>query len=591
MKTSTSLEFAMKLCSIRIDHLVCMSAGWFALAIPVRAQDCSTSLISLNSAGAQANRDSYMPIVSRNGRVVVFYSDASNLVSGDNNSRRDVFLRDRATLTTEMISVASSGAPGNNDSYSLAVSTTGRFVVFMSDATTLVPLDTNAKRDIFLRDRSLGSTERISVSSSGVQSNGWSYSADVSADGRFVVFANDGSNLDPTDFNGQPDVYVRDRTLGTTTLLTRGNTGLAAAGVSDDVHCTPDFRYISFTCSALDLLTPSLLPYAYPQVYVYDSLTAVFTLETIDPQGGGGNADTLYQSISDDGQMVAFTTRATDLVPGSPMGTADVFVRNRQTHTTSHVSVPVNGSNTNGLCGPVSISANGRYVAYDSVANNLFVGDTNGRSDIFVRDLATGTTTLASVSIWCGLGTEPSQSPSISADGRIVVFDSIAAQLIGADLNDYRDVFLNDRQPQANFYCTGKINSLGCLPSITLSGWPSASAGSGFSINASQFRNQKLGLLLYSTGGPLALPWYGGVMCVGLPRVRTPIQSSGGSANPASDCTGTYQFDFNAWIVAGSDPGLAAGQQVWGQYWARDPGYTPPYNVSLTNGTTFTLDP
>jgi hypothetical protein len=140
-------------------------------------------------------------------------------------------------------------------------------------------------------------------------------------------------------------------------------------------------------------------------------------------------------------------------------------------------------------------------------------------------------------------------------------------------------------------YCTPKTNSLGCASSIGWSGMPSASAGSGFVVNSTNVLNQVFGILFYGKDGPASAPFQGGFLCVRMPLVRTPVQSSGGSPQPATDCTGSFALDFNAWIASGQDPSLVAGSAVWAQYWSRDPGFAPPQNTNLSDGLAFAVCP
>ncbi|HVS11597.1 MAG TPA: hypothetical protein VMS76_17135, partial [Planctomycetota bacterium] len=141
--------------------------------------------------------------------------------------------------------------------------------------------------------------------------------------------------------------------------------------------------------------------------------------------------------------------------------------------------------------------------------------------------------------------------------------------------------------PTRTIYCTAKTNSAGCVPSIATSGTPSASAGSGFTISTTNVLDNKFGLYFYSKTGPNNAPFQGGILCAASPLVRTPVQNSGGTP----PCGGTYQIDFNAYVASGVDPALVAGQQVWVQTWARDPGFAPPDNTNLSDAVTFTLCP
>ncbi len=139
-------------------------------------------------------------------------------------------------------------------------------------------------------------------------------------------------------------------------------------------------------------------------------------------------------------------------------------------------------------------------------------------------------------------------------------------------------------------YCTGKTNSIGCVPQISSLGTPSATAGSGFFVFGTNELNRKTGLLLYTTAGRASTPFFGGTLCLASPLRRTPQQNSGGSLS-GNDCSGVYGFDFNAWIAGGSDPALHAGVTVEAQYYSRDPGFAAPNNIGLTNGLEFTLQP
>jgi hypothetical protein len=138
-------------------------------------------------------------------------------------------------------------------------------------------------------------------------------------------------------------------------------------------------------------------------------------------------------------------------------------------------------------------------------------------------------------------------------------------------------------------YCTSKLDSAGCTPTIGSSGTPDANAGSGFTITLSNTLNQKNGLLFYGTHGPNSAAFQGGTMCVAAPTVRTPIQNSNGNAAPPDDCSGAFAIDFNVRIASGIDPALVAGATVWSQYWSRDPA--DPFTTNLSDALRFTIQP
>ena len=170
----------------------------------------ATERVSVATDGTEGNSSSFSPSISKDGRFVAFASDASNLVPGDTNTRTDVFVRDRQMHTTERVSVASDGSEGFGPSSSPSISADGRFVAFQSDATNLVPGDGNETMDIFVRDRQKGTTERVSVASDGKEGLGSSSFASISADGRCVAFASDATNLIPVDTNAFTDIPITD---------------------------------------------------------------------------------------------------------------------------------------------------------------------------------------------------------------------------------------------------------------------------------------------------------------------------------------------------------------------------------------------
>jgi Tol biopolymer transport system component len=341
----------------------------------------AAQLVSASAEGAPANHDCFSPAISGDGRFIAFWSSATNLVPGDTNGRRDIFVRDRQTGKTELVSVAADGAPGNADSYSPALSADGRFVSFVSEANNLVPGDTNGRDDLFVRDRQSGKTELVSVTPSGAPAGGQGRA--ISADGRFVAFASWANNLVPGDTNESNDIFVRDRQSGTTEL-------------------------VSVTVSSAPANNHSSIP-----------------------------------AISADGRFVAFISWADNLVPGDTNGTYDVFVRDRQMGKTELVSIGISGVPANNWSGPPAISADGRFVAFQSLARNLVPENVGGGLYVYVRDRQSGKTELVSVTA-SGAPTD-SRDPVISGDGRFVAFESGANNLVPGDTNGRVDVFVAER--------------------------------------------------------------------------------------------------------------------------------------------------
>ena len=302
-----------------------------------------TERVSVSSSGERSvNSTSISPSVSSvsaDGRFVAFTSNAANLVADDSNDTFDVFVRDRISGTTERVSVSSTNAQGNGLSRLPSISDDGRFVVFISSADNLVEADTNAANDIFIRDRALNSTQRLSISSLGVQANSSSGYPSITRDGRYVVFYSKATNLVEGDINAMIDIFIHDRDIGTTELV------------------------------------------------------------SVSSNGEQGDSISINPAVSSDGRFVVFHSSASNLVEGDTAGNmtypnyTDVFVHDRNSGITERLSVSssgVQGNNNSavffaGANGP-SISADGRFVGFESSARNLVAADTNGEDDIFVTE-------------------------------------------------------------------------------------------------------------------------------------------------------------------------------------------------------------
>lgn len=410
------------------------------------APPTATSRVSVSSAGAQGSDGSRGSSISADGRYVAFESHAPNLVPGDANASWDVFVHDRVAVATTRISIASGGAEANDVSHYPAISADGRHVAFYSDATNMVPDDTNGVADVFVHDRKTGATTRASVNAAGIEGDSGSYNPSISPDGRYVVFESMASNLALRDFNGLWDVFVRDRVTGQTSLVSldsaegQGNHNSIGGAIS------ADGRYVAFGSTA-DNLVPGDTNFA-DDVFVRDRLAGTTSRVSVSTAGGQGSSSSFRPSISADGRYVVFESYANTLVPGDTNGSADVFLRDLLTGATSRVSVDSAGAQGNGHSYYGTISADGLFVSFESMASNLVPGDTNGTADTFVRELPTGTTTRVSVDS-AGMqaegGMESNNRPQISADGRFVAFESAATNLVPLDTNGTWDVILRDR--------------------------------------------------------------------------------------------------------------------------------------------------
>ncbi len=347
----------------------------------------STSIASVNSSGAQAKRDSIQPAISAHGRFVAFVSGSNNLVPNDTNRTKDVFVRDRADQVTRRVSVSSNGAQAGGPSIQPAISANGRYVAFTSAARTLVPADKNHSYDVFVRDRVTHVTRLVSRSVQDGQADSDSSQPAISANGRYVAFKSSASNLVPGDTNTTIDVFVRDRKNHTTRRVSVSSNGAQADSYSYQPEISADGRYVAFISYASNLVPGDTNDST--DVFVRDrkaDLTRRVSLSSNGDQGDSGSTD---PTISADGHRVAFASGASNLVAGDTNATIDAFVRNRVTNVTRMASVSSSGDPANSRSFEPKISADGRHVAFFSFATNLVTPDTNGgQTDVFVRDLS-----------------------------------------------------------------------------------------------------------------------------------------------------------------------------------------------------------
>ena len=347
----------------------------------------SLALVSRSYGQYIGNRASTLPLLSGDGNTVAFTSTANNLIQygTDTNSCADVFVTVRSNASiafnnTDIVSATPAYKAGNGCSTGTSMSADGRLIVFQSTSTDLVAGDTNGAQDIFVRDRYHGTTQLVSASSAGAQSNALSQYGAISADGRYVAFESSGATL--------------------------------VAGVSGT------------------------------HVFLRDLVTRTTVAVDRVGAGGVGNGSSTSPSVSGDGRYVAFTSTATNLGGTDANGASDVFVRDTQTNTTMPISLTGAGATGNGASSLATISQNGQFVAFVSSANNLVAGDTNSAPDIFVYDLIHQTMTLystdglgaAAVNTFVG-------KPAFSGNSSMLAFDDRAA-LLTSDTNALQDVYV-----------------------------------------------------------------------------------------------------------------------------------------------------
>jgi Tol biopolymer transport system component len=454
-----------------------LPAGVLALSLPALAvAQPSTTRVSVGSGGVQGDYGGVSSAISADGRWVVFQSGATNLVTGDTNEALDIFVHDRLTLATTRVSVTSNGAQaiGRDGSWMPAISADGRFVAFQSWAHNLVANDTNNHPDVFVHDRVTAATERVSVGTGGIQANHSSYGPSMSADGRFVAFSSAASNLVAGAAGTQ--VYIHDRQTGATILASVNVAGAPAEPGSGPPSLSADGRVVAFSSFAGNLVPGDTN--GRPDVFVRDLQTGTTTRVSVGPGGVEADRGSTSAAISADGRWVAFDSDASNLVAGDTTGRVDVFLHDRLTATTSRVSVGPGGLQGNFHSFRPFVSGDGRFVSFRSEATNLVDGDTNALADAFVHDRLTGTTTRVSL----GPGDVQANGASghswgiafsMSGDGRFVAFESQAGNLVPADTNNEWDVFVRDRGDQG---CTTVAPASASLPAAGGSGMVAVAA-------------------------------------------------------------------------------------------------------------------
>lgn len=406
------------------------------------------SRVSVASDGTEGDGQSYYAAIAADGRSVVFDSDATTLVPNETNGQRDIFVHDRPTHQTILVSLATDGTPSNGFSEFATLSADGQVVVYHSDATNLVPDDTNLARDVFAYDRATGITTRLSLATDGIQGNGSSSRPVVSANGRIVAFYSDASNLVSDDINKATDVFVHDRTTGITTRISVASGGTQGNGNSLNPSISEDGTLIAFGSEATNLVKGDANNIS--DVFLHNRITGQTTRLSV-VAGAEGNGISRIPILSGDGSTVAFISAATNLVSGDNNQVADIFVYARESSTITRVSVATDGTEGNDHSLKPTISRNGRIISFYSFASNLVADDTNDATDIFVHTLDTGTTTRISLSSTGVQGDRYSFDPAISADGHIVAFNSDSTTFVSGDINNLYDIFVYEIPYQLHF--------------------------------------------------------------------------------------------------------------------------------------------
>jgi Tol biopolymer transport system component len=407
-----------------------------------------TDRVSFETDGSETTQRSGSAAISASGQYVV-YREALPDATGVDLGR--IMLRDRVAGTTTEVargSVVVGLAVAVTAVSDPAISGDGRWVAFVAGN----PDATANSRTIRLWD-----SQTSQITSPLGQVRGWADQPALSGDGRYLAFRTNAS-LTGSDANERADVYVLDRQSGgfdRVSTSTDGKGGLR--GDSGEPAISSDGRWVAFSSNAI-LLVSAPVPSGQGQVYLRDRSLATTVLVSATPLGGGGAGSSGGPSIAADGSIVAFSSSAADLVPGDTNGFLDVFAWASRSHVVTRVSVSSSGAQANGASGLPSITGDGSQVAFASTASNLVPNDTNGAAgisarqgglDIFVRNLGTKQTSRISVGPGPVEANGSSTAPSADADGAVIAFESDATNLVAGDQNQVRDVFVRIRPPGA----------------------------------------------------------------------------------------------------------------------------------------------
>ena len=399
---------------------------------------------SLDSSGDAANGCAVDPAISDNGQFVAFASGARFIVPQDNNFLEDVYVYERSSGQLERISSGAGGVPtSGGDSFAPDISADGRYVTFISNATNIVTPDT-ASDDVFLHDRLTGETVRVSQVSDTQPSNGDALHAAISGDGNWVAFTSRATNLVPGDTNNMADLFLWERATGNTEKISRSISMSDADGEAFGVDISFDGNEIVFDSTATNMVTTTDINGA-PDIFLYDRQLDMIEILSIDMGGSAANNGSYEPKVSGDGRFVVFATDATNaILTGDLNGFTDIVLLDRMQMTTIKVSSDTAGGATDGPSFAPAISANGTTVAYASDATNIVDSDTNGSTDVFLLKLDGSDTRWISSDLSGNAALGFAFGSSLNHNGRLVAFDSDFSMYFAGDDNACSDVFVRD---------------------------------------------------------------------------------------------------------------------------------------------------
>jgi len=578
-----------------------VAAALTSVALAASAPAQLIERVSVDSNGLEGNAASVASVLSADGQTHAFSSYADNLVTGDTNGFRDVFVRDAATLGTVRVSLSSTGLQADGASYSPSLSGDGRFLAFTSEASNLVPGDTNGVADVFVHDRDPdgngifdegnGVNVRVSVDSSGLEADGASYGAyshTISNDGRLVVFRSDATNLVAGDGNGVSDIFAHDRISGATRRVSVDSSGAEATLGSSLGTISGNGAVVAFHSDA-----PNLVPgdnNGVTDVFTHDLVNNFTTRASVDSSGLEFSGACTAPALSADGGVIAFR-KELSFWAGN---TFDICVRDSAAGSTQQITGAYHGYISiwshytdwfwrTAPCFP-ALSADGNRVAYlenegsahaysgfpqssfnAGVTASVMVFDRSSQTQVFALD----STSWAFSDHGSAFSWAPFYAPAMSNNGSRIAFESDSSELVAGDTNGARDAFTAEVTPPANcawtLFCSSTPNSTGAAARITVTG-NGAVAANDFDVVVQPVPNT-FGMIFYSAGkagSGYGLPFGNGLRCVGSsgnPIFRTaPVLASGGTLTKA--------LDFTTLSSAGA---ITAGSTWNLQAWFRDP--------------------
>ncbi len=520
------------------------------------------SLMKVSGAdsGAVGNGISFEQAMSSNGRFIAFASNAENLTAGDGDGFTDIYLKDMTTGAIERVSLAGAGVEFARDARATAVSDDGRYIAFNTAARLLPALDGNFLWDQYIYDRTTGTVSISSLGNGNVSGDNTLRfnEGDISDDARYSAFVSRSSNLVPGDTNNARDIFVRDNLTGTVTRASVTSTGGQIATASEDVDLAGNGGHVVFMNRSNGVVPGDVGNRR--DIFLYDLGAATTEKISVSTAGVHGDRHSTDGSVSDDGRFVVFTSAARNLVAGDTNARNDIFVRDRFLGTTERVSVSSAGVEGNGHSGFADISNDGRYIVFESDADNLVAGDTNGLRDVFLHDRTTGVTTRINVPGNDDAGIEDTAAaftPQISDDGRYITFVSGSQILTPGETGTNADVFIYDT--------TGTFGAGGDGENFELS--LTYTNGSGAAVTGMSFSNAATSAgftINYNTASALPNAGAGATVLANGTEdidVTVPVGGSGTAFNVTLDLDyggNTYNLVFGS-ATAGS---LTDGQRL-----------------------------